>query len=427
MSARAIAATVIQKVFAGCSLTQALADLSTNTHEMPLIQEMCYGVLRYAPRLTFMLNQLIDTPLKAKDSDVHALLLLGLYQLIYMHLPDYAVVTETVAASQSLKKIWAKNLVNAVLRNFTRKKDALQDAADLDPEAHFAHPAWLIGKIKKAWPDAFESILQANNVHAPMTLRVNLAKISREDYCQQLLTKKISAIPTAYSPSGLTLSTPRPVDQLPGFFDGLVSVQDGAAQLATELLACKPGDIVLDACAAPGGKTCHLLERYPDIARLVAIDQDATRLNKVAENMKRCHLSASLLCADATETDAWWDGTPFDRILLDAPCSATGVIRRHPDIKILRRPDDIDHLVTTQLRLLTALWPTLKSGGTLLYATCSVLPAENSKIIERFLAKEPSARSQAISADWGIPLTVGRQCLPGLENMDGFYYAILVK
>ena len=406
----------------------------TDESERPLIQAMSYGVIRLYPRLQFIAGQLISKPLKTKDQDVVLLILSGLYQLIEMRIPDHAAVSETVKITKGLKKPWAKNLVNAVLRNYQRQEGAINNRLDKNAEAKFAHPYWWIQAIKKHWNDndRWQQILLANNQNPPMTLRLNTAYISREDYIKQLNESGITANAATHSPNAIYLATPAPVNQLPLFSEGKVSVQDEAAQLAAILLDPQKGERVLDACAAPGGKTIHLLERENNID-LLALDIEESRLQKVQENLDRAQLKAQLLAANAFEPDEWWDKKPFDRILLDAPCSASGVIRRHPDIKLLRKQDDIAKLVKDQSLILNALWPLLKSGGMLLYATCSVLAEENSLQIQQFLAQHSDANLQPINASWGQQQIAGTQILPseggheGEKGMDGFFYALIQK
>lgn len=410
----------------------------TEESERPLIQAMSYGVIRLYPRLQFIANQLISKPLKTKDQDVLLLILSGLYQLIEMRIPDHAAVSETVKITKALKKPWAKNLVNAVLRNYQRQEGAINNKLDKNAEAKFAHPFWWIQAIKKHWNehDRWQQILHANNQNPPMTLRLNTSYVSREDYIGLLKKNGITANAGMHSPDAIYLETPVPVNQIPLFSEGKVSVQDEAAQLAAILLEPQKGDRVLDACAAPGGKTIHLLERENDID-LVALDIEESRLQKVQENLDRTQLKAQLLAGNAFEPNEWWDKKPFDRILLDAPCSASGVIRRHPDIKLLRKQDDIAKLVEDQAQILNALWPLLKSGGMLLYATCSVLAEENSLQIQHFLELHSDANLQPMNTSWGQQQIVGKQILPG-ENggdgnhesekgMDGFFYALIQK
>lgn len=443
MNARAIAAkflyqVIVEKRSLGMVLTQ-IKDSSDNkkdgNKDHALIQELCYGVLRYYPRLQALLKLLLKKPIKKKEALIELLILTGFYQLEMMRIPDHAVVMETVTAVRELKKDWAANLVNGVLRNFLRNKESLLKKLAQDPQAHFAHPQWLIDKIKRAWPNQWQQILTANNQHPAMSLRVNCQKLNRDAYLQKLQQNNLAAFPSPYNNCGITLEHPVDVAILPGFADGEVSVQDLAAQLASNLLELQPGLRVLDACAAPGGKAIHILETEPQLELLIALEKETERAKKITENLQRSGLNAKLKISvgDATQPQAWWDNQLFDRILLDAPCSATGVIRRHPDIKILRTEGDIANTAALQLQILQALWPLLKPGGLLVYATCSIMPEENSLNIERFLKKQNDARDKVISADWGVQQSHGRQIFPGkLEvehgnEMDGFYYCCLQK
>lgn len=411
------------------SLSSQLSALSV-THpsaNLPLIQEYTYGVCRWHPRLVFMASRLMDKLPRAKDSDVLCLILLGLYQLLHMRTPDHAAVNETVATTRLLKKPWAKNLVNAVLRQALRDREALQAAILDDPQARCAHQSWLLEAIQQDWPQQAEKILENNNRQAPMVLRTNLFRTSREQCLESLANSGIAASAGANTSTGITLASPVDVGKLPGFTDGLISVQDEASQLAAALLAPARGDRVLDACAAPGGKTCALLELAAGKLDMVALDSNEDRLLKVRENLARSGLTANVACADATNTGQWWDGRPFDAILLDAPCSGTGVIRRHPDIKILRRAEDIPRLADLQRQLLESLWPCLKPGGRLLYTTCSVLRAENEQITRNFLANTGNALAVPLSHPGTLPCNPGMQFLPGMAGTDGFYYALLEK
>ncbi|HVV69667.1 MAG TPA: 16S rRNA (cytosine(967)-C(5))-methyltransferase RsmB [Gammaproteobacteria bacterium] len=431
MNPRTIATKILTEVTEnGRSLTSALSliDKQPKITEPALIKELCYGVLRWYFRLTALLSELMKQPLKAKDADVSNLLLIGLYQIIYLRIPDHAAVTETVNAVRDLKKPWATGLINAVLRNFLRNHETLQTKLDANPVSRYAHPLWLIKMLQQTYPDAWESILTANNQHPPLCLRVNALQISRDDYLTLLAAHGINAFAVPFAPQGVVLTEPQDVNRLPGFAAGQCSVQDSAAQLAASLLMLAPGQRVLDACAAPGGKTAHIIEQQPNIAALVAVDEDEERLDKAIQNWQRLQLPKQIQwqVANAAQT-TWWDGQLFDRILLDAPCSATGVIRRHSDIKLLREAKDISALAAEQKALLIALWPLLKPGGLLLYATCSILPQENEEVVLGFLREELTAEEQKITASWGLAKSVGRQILPGEQGMDGFYYACLVK
>ncbi len=373
MNPRLAACQALAAVLAGrASLSGALPPQLDKVapRDRGLTQELAFGAARWQPRLQALAARLLQKPFKAADTDIHALLLIGLYQ---------------------------------------------------------GHPRWLLKALKQAWPEQLDALCAANNAHPPMTLRVNRRHGERDAYLAELAEAGIEARACDYSRDGIQLAAPRDVRELPGFAEGRVSVQDEAAQLAAELLESAPGQRVLDACCAPGGKTCHLLETQPELAEVVAVDLEESRLVRVRENLQRLGLQASLVAADARATGEWWDGKPFQRILLDAPCSATGVIRRHPDIKLARKPEDIAALAHLQGELLDALWPTLEVGGVLLYATCSVMPAENSDSIAAFLARTPGARELDLPGPWGMKQPHGRQLLPQVEGHDGFYYAKLIK
>ncbi len=428
MQARPAAARALARLLRdGASLDTALPDALATVApgERALVSELCYGTLRWHPRLVALSARLLHRPPRARDSDVAALLLLGLYQLQQMRVPPHAAVAETVAGAEALGKRWACGLLNAALRRYLREREALEAAVDADPAAALAHPAWLLERLRDAWPDRWRSIAEANNRRAPMALRVNLARQDRAAYLARLRDAGRAAEPIPHTATGLALAEPCDVDDLPGFADGDVSVQDGAAQLAAPLLAPPPGARVLDACAAPGGKSAALLERRPAPGTLVAIDRSPERLTRLHATLARIGARATVCAADAGDPAGWWDGVPFDAVLLDAPCSGSGVIRRHPDIKLLRRADDLPRLAAEQARLLSALWPLVAPGGCLLYATCSVLPDENDKQIRDFLAAHTDAEEDEIDADWGHPCRHGRQILPGEDGMDGFYYARL--
>lgn len=425
MNVRAAAAhSIVDVIQNGCSLSNVDVPVKMSERDRSLLQAICYGVCRWYFRLDAIAKCLLDKPLKQKDQDIYILILIGLYQLTEMRVPDYAAVGETVAATKELNKLWAKNLVNGVLRQYQRSAAEINEKLSNNYVAKFSHPEWLIDKIKRDWPSDWKSILEQNNQHPPFALRINQHFNSREHYLASLPFEN-TLIPETLA--GIILDKAVDVLELPGFNAGHISVQDGAAQLAATLLMLEPGQRVLDACAAPGGKTAHMLEMQPGIAELIAVDHDEERLHVVEDNLQRLQLNATLVCADASDIHAWWDGKLFDRILLDAPCSASGVIRRHPDIKLLRRASDIPVLAEEQNQLLNSLWQTLKSGGILLYATCSIFHEENDMVLKEFLASHPDAQEEKILADWGKECAVGRQILPGMHNMDGFYYARLRK
>ncbi len=421
---RALTPILKQEGSLASTLLPQLENLPDTEH--PLLRELCYGTLRFLPRLQLITAELMPKALKRKDQDIQALILLGLYQLGYTRIPAHAAISETVQVTTKLKKPWAKGLINGILRNFQRLGPELAIRLESQPEYLYAHPAWLIGKLTKAWPEQAAEIMAQNNQQAPLTLRVNRRLIQRPAYAEQLQQAGIGFQLCPFSADGISLLQAVDVLQLPGFIEGHASVQDEAAQLATGLLDPQPGDRVLDACAAPGGKTCHLLERQPDMAQCLALDISDSRLQRVRQNLDRLNLSCELLAADAAAND-WWDGAQFDRILLDAPCSATGVIRRNPDIKQLRRPEDIATLAQLQARILANLWPMLKPGGRLVYATCSILPQENEQLISAFLASQADACERPIDASWGLARDAGRQLFPQAGGHDGFYYAILEK
>ena len=421
----ALGAVLKGKASLAGSLPNVLQQVADN--ERPLVRELAMGTARWQPRLEILLAQFLDKPLRRADQDVQALLLIGLYQLLYTRIPPHAALSETVACADQLKKRWAKGLVNAVLRRAQREAEALLPQLEKDPVVVTAHPRWLQKLLKASWPEHWLNICSANNLHPPMTLRVNALRVSRADYMQQLEQAGIAASATEYSLSGIRLEQPCDVHQLPGFADGLCSVQDEAAQLSAQLLDLQPGQRVLDACCAPGGKTCHILETQPQLESLLALDLEPERLKRVQDNLDRLQLQAGLKATDVRDVDNWWDGQLFDRILLDAPCSATGVIRRNPDIKLTRTEEDIADLAQLQGELLDRLWPTLKPGGLLLYATCSILPAENSDNIEQFLARTPDAQELDTGLDCGVVQPHGRQLFPQPDGHDGFYYALLQK
>jgi len=428
-SARLIAIKILCAVIENNrSLTDALtACEQLDDRDKAFCKELCYGTLRWYGRLEGILSLLLQKPFKAKDTNIKVLALTGLYQLIYLQTPDHAAVSETVNACIKLKRPWAKNTLNAVLRRFLRERDALEAQADAVLSVQYSHPSWLVEKLQNDWGDELTTILNANNQRPPMSIRVNEKVCSREEYLKELSNNDIETEQQPYNNVGLTLTRATNVEHLPNFWKGACSVQDSAAQLAASLLNIEKDQRVLDVCAAPGGKAAHILEASPNSIALTAIDIDEGRNQKVFENFKRLNVKGTVLTADGLEPGKWFDGKPFQRILLDAPCSATGVIRRHPDIKALRRPEDIANLVELQQQLLKSIWPLLDTNGVLLYATCSILADENSRQIERFMTQQADAHEISINAQWGRPCCVGRQILPGEDNMDGFYYALITK
>ena len=386
------------------------------------IQELVYGLCRWYGELDYIVGTLMDKPIRKKDRVLHFLLLVGIYQLRYLQTAEHAAVSETVKACKSLSKVWARNLINACLRNYLREPTIAEDSAKL------SHPNWIIDQIARAYPEYLDTILTANNQRAPMCLRVNTRHQSRNDYLKQLLQHEIEAIADPYSETGIILDSPLPVFNLPGFENGDCSIQDTAAQLAAIFLNAEPDMQVLDACAAPGGKTAHILERSDNRLSLDALDVSQARCEKLKNTLERNKLSANIFLGDGTDPSSWpVPEKGYDRILIDAPCSGLGVIRRHPDIKHHRRASDIDALCSIQARLLAALWPLLKQGGQMLYMTCSILPSENQQQITRFLATTNNAILKPIEHPNALTLDTGVQTLPGVHQMDGFYYSLIEK
>jgi len=424
-AAKALAAVLSGKASLNSSLPTQLDKVEDR--DRGFTQDLAFGTARWQPRLSALAEKLLQKPFKAADADVEALLLVGLYQLLYTRVPAHAAIGETVGCADKLKKPWAKGLLNAVLRNAQRESETIFAELERDPVVRTAHPRWLQKSLKAFWPEQWEAICAANNAHPPMILRVNRRHHSRDAYLALLGEAGIAAMPCVYSRDGIVLEAAADVRSLPGFAEGWISVQDEAAQLAADLLDLAPEQRVLDACCAPGGKTCHILEAEPALAGVVAVDLEAKRLVRVKENLERLGLDAELIAADGRDIDKWWDGKPFQRILLDAPCSATGVIRRHPDIKLTRQPDDIVALAQLQGELLDAMWKTLEVGGILLYATCSTLPTENTEVIAAFLERTPGARELDLATAAGIKQPHGRQLLAQQGGHDGFYYAKLIK
>ncbi len=428
-SRRLLSARIIEQVLAQKgSLTSLLARHGTGLQprDKAFIQALSFGVCRHYHALEYICRRLLEKPIRNKDRDLQALLLCGLYQLLYMRVPAHAAINETVMAARTMKKPWAGSLLNAVLREAQRQWPALETEIAADFSLRFSHPDWMIDRFKRDWPQHYQALLAANNEPAPMSLRVHRGRRTRENYMQALAAAGIPCQAGMLADTAVILAEPLPVDQLPGFAAGDVSIQDEASQLAAALLAPAAGQRVLDACAAPGGKSCALLEFEPGI-ELLAVDNDALRLQRVSENLERCGLQAKVLCADIARPDSWWDGSPFDRILLDVPCSGTGVIRRHPDIKMLRSDASMPELLTRQAEILDQAWHLLVKGGRLLYSTCSVFRAENTEQVGAFVDRTPDAQHLPLQKDWGLACGHGRQLLPGMGSHDGFFYALLQK
>ena len=424
---------IVAAVLTGTALDAALAQApQVATADRAALQALAFGTIRWHFRIAHWLEALLERPGQLRRPLLRALLEVALHQLGFSAHPAHAVVNEAVEAARLIGEPRAAGLVNALLRRFLRERAALDTRVTADPQARHAHPAWLIEAFERDWPADAERVLATNNEPAPLWLRVNARRSSVAEYLATLRSGNIDARADDRIPGAIALDAPVDVAQLPGFAAGLVSVQDAAAQLAAPLLDVADGMRVLDACAAPGGKTGHLLERTPGVGELLALERSRERLQLIADNLQRLGLSARLVRGDARHPQEWWDGAAFQRILLDAPCSATGVIRRHPDIKLLRRAADIVAMSSEQATMLRALWPLLEAGGRLLYSTCSVLRAENHAVIAGFLASEPTAAEVALpraldaiaTRTAGTP---GLQILPGAAGMDGFYYACLER
>ncbi|HUR40459.1 MAG TPA: 16S rRNA (cytosine(967)-C(5))-methyltransferase RsmB [Verrucomicrobiae bacterium] len=429
---RAEAAQAVARVMGGKTLDDALAacDVSALTAQnKSLLMAMAYGVVREHTVLATLAAKMMDKPLQNQPA-VHALLLCGLHQLRSMRMPAHAAVAETVNAVGLLDAHWARGMTNAVMRRYQRERRELEDGLPTDPVVRTSHPEWLVDAIRADWPRVWKRVLLENNEPGPLTLRVNRRVGVPQEYLLRLPAAGLAGHVVPGAPEAIALEEAVPVEQLPGFADGAVSIQDASAQLAADLLvgaplgatagAATPRLRILDACAAPGGKTAHLLERGD--CEVTALDVDANRLKRVQETLTRLKLSATLKQGDARMPSGWWDDKPFDRILIDAPCSGTGVIRRHPDIKFLRRRTDIARMAHVQLELLHALFPLLAPKGVLVYAVCSVLSAEGADVVQRFLEKETRARAVPIDASWGEPQGPGRRLPPG-GDFDGFFYA----
>jgi 16S rRNA (cytosine967-C5)-methyltransferase len=435
---RALAARAVDAVLRqGRNLDAALVFKEMGElvdRDKSLVHALAYGTLRTHLRNAALIDLLLEKPLKKKDSVIGALISVGLFALLESTQPDYAVVSANVSAADELGRPALRGLVNAVLRRFLRERDELLERVSDSVEARTLHPEWLVDKFQTDWPDDWESIVAAGNRQAPMWIRVNIRQQSPDVWLEQLHAADLAGnAPFPELPTAILLDQALPVTGLPGFANGDCSVQDIASQLAATLLQAEPGMRVLDACAAPGGKATHVLELCPDVVELVAVDQSAQRLERVGDNLSRIGQTATLVTGDALKPEAWWDGNGFDRILVDAPCSATGVIRRHPDIRYLRRAGDIAELVDVQMTMLEKLWPLLRPGGRLLYSTCSVLRAENEAVVAAFLEQRSDCRERllppaAFALQGALGQTAhGLQLLPGQLDNDGFYYAVMER
>ena len=404
--------------------SEALSKLR-DSRDSAYARHLAYGVLRWLSALEWLAGELLSKPIKKRERDVQRLLLLGLHQLWHDKTASHAAVNETAECARLLGKPWAVGLINAVLRRFQREQDQLLPRLGQTVQ-FFAHPGWMLKEIQQDWPENWQAIVEANNRQAPLWLRINRQQADEATLRQELVAKGFELEDHPFAPDAVSIKPAAMVSKIPGFEKGLLSVQDPAAQLARDLLDPRPGERVLDACAAPGGKTAHLLESCPEI-ELTALDRHSKRIEQIHQNLKRLGLSAKTIVADASDVGSWWDGKKFNKILLDAPCSATGVIRRHPEIKWLRSKEQINTVTQTQADLLAALWPLLEAGGTLVYATCSILRRENSQQIQQFLEKNTDAKAEVLKVGWGVAESFGRQILPGDAQMDGFFYAVLRK
>ncbi len=406
------------------ALSEHLSLQSLSSRDQALTKEMAYGVVRWYWTLAEIARHCLKRGFREKDRDVFFLLLVGLYQLKSMRIPPHAAVDATVQACDGVRKPWLKGLINGVLRNYLRNGTAIESQIT-NEQYRTAHPRWLCEQLRGAWKKEWPRIVDANNAIPPQCLRVNLARIGRDAYLSRLQALGIKAVVDPNTETGLTLRKPMGAESLPGYNEGWFSVQDLAAQLVVPSLRLEPGQRVLDACAAPGGKTAHMLEREPELAKLVAVDLDPARLPRLRRNLERLGLEADCIAADAIAVRTWWDGQRFDRILVDAPCSGSGIIRRQPDIKHIRRVEDLERSVIVQARLLDALWPLLDINGIMMYVTCSVFPQENQDQIRAFLQRHPEAEVGELTTGVGVDCGVGRQTLPGVHDMDGFFFSIL--
>lgn len=424
LNLRSLAAQAVEQVVEqGQSLSNVLPPLQqkVSDKDKALLQELCFGVLRTLSQMDWLINKLMSRPMTGKQRTVHYLIMVGFYQLLHTRIPAHAALAETVEGAVAIKRPQLKGLINGVLRQFQRQEETLL-AEFAASDARFLHPAWLLKRMQKAWPANWEAIVEANNQRPPMWLRVNRIHHTRDGWLARLNEAGMNGFIHPDYPDAVRLESPAPVHALPGFDEGWVTVQDASAQGCVAFLQPEDGEQILDLCAAPGGKTTHILEAAPQ-AQVLAVDIDQQRLSRVYDNLKRLGMKATVKQGDGRDPASWCGEQQFDRILLDAPCSATGVIRRHPDIKWLRRDRDIPELAQLQAEILDAVWPHLKSGGTLVYATCSVLPEENSQQIKAFLQRT----ADAILCETGTPEQPGLQNLPGAEEGDGFFYAKLIK
>lgn len=404
--------------------SEALSRLR-DSRDNAFARHLAYGVLRWKTALEWLAARLLAKPIKRREHDVQRLLLLGLQQLWQDETASHAAINETAECARLLGKPWAVGLINACLRRFQREREQLLEKLE-QVDQRFAHPKWMLRELQQDWPQQWQSMVSANNTQAPLWLRINRQRADEEKLRKDLETAGFGVIDHPFARDAIAISPAAAVTRIPGFENGWLSVQDPAAQLARDLLEPGNGDRILDACAAPGGKTAHLLESSPGI-KLVALDRQKKRVEQIHQTLGRLGLDADVRHADAADTDAWWNGEKFNKILLDAPCSATGVIRRHPEIKWLRDSDQVEAVVQTQAGLLSALWPLLEDGGILVYATCSLFRRENNQQIQQFLEQHSDAVAELPAVEWGTLESCGRQIMPGEAQMDGFFYAVLRK
>jgi len=433
---------LVSVVSDGRSVNDLLANPqqhSVATGEIAFAKQLLFGSLRYYHQTKAILDQLLEKPLKQKDLDIYGILILGIYQLRYLAVPDHAALSECVELTRKIKKNWASGLVNAVLRSYLRDADEIDKKLAKAKTYQYSHPNWIINQLELDWGADAKLILQANTQRAPMTLRVNRNKIGVAEYQKQLDQAGHVATCHPLASDALVMKSACDVYQLPGFEQGLVTVQDAAAQLAVDLLDLNDGQRVLDGCAAPGGKTTHILQRASNLC-LTSVEMSETRINKIKQTLSRLEMSSNVICADILRLDDWWDGGLFDRVLIDVPCSASGVIRRNPDIKLHRKKSDLATLVELQQQILETCWGVLKPGGRLVYATCSVFKAENEGQMERFLAKHHAnlvelpvkiasalVKTQHPKTTRQIGTPLGYQIFPGEAQMDGFYLCGITK
>jgi 16S rRNA (cytosine967-C5)-methyltransferase len=400
-----------------------------SSSDIAFAKQILFGGCRYFHQIKAILDQLLEKPLKQKDQDVYLLLIIGVYQLRYMSVPDHAAISETVELTKVINKPWAKGLVNGCLRNYQRQLDNIETKLSKAKTFLHSHPNWIIRHLESDWLEQAAEILQQNNQRAPMTIRVNTLRVARDEYLSILAQNSIEAVPHPIARDALVLDKPCDVYQLPGFESGDVTVQDAAAQLAVELLDLKPNLRVLDGCAAPGGKTTHILQREPT-TQLVSVEMSELRSERIRQTLDRLDMQCQLKTADILNHSQWWDGQQFDRILIDVPCSASGVIRRNPDIKIHRKKTDIPELVRLQQQILNKTWQLLKPGGRLVYATCSIFKDENQSQIDKFLAQHDAqvvSLESSVDTQMNDLASLGYQIFPGDAEMDGFYLCGLLK